>query len=37
MLKEYDWISNDGTIAINEKNIYILGDDGIPFLYYGVE
>jgi len=36
MVKEYDWISNDGTIAINENKIYILGDDGNPFLYYQV-
>ena len=34
--KEYDWISNDGTISIEENKIYILGDDGKPFLYYEV-
>ncbi len=31
---EYDWISNDGTLAIQDDKVYILGDDGIPFLYY---
>ena len=34
MKNEYDWISNNGTLAINGNRVYILGDDGIPFLYY---
>lgn len=34
MKNEYDWISNDGTLAMLEDRLYILGDDGIPLLYY---
>lgn len=35
MEEGYDWISENGTIAIADDVVYIIGDDGVPFLYYG--
>jgi hypothetical protein len=32
--KDYDWISNDATIAIDGNDVYIIGGDGDPFFYY---
>ena len=34
MKKEYDWISAQGNIAIDNNEVYIIAQDGIPFLYY---
>lgn len=33
--KEYDWISDNGALAIDNSKVYIIGGDGVPFLYYG--
>ncbi|KFF03866.1 WG repeat-containing protein [Chryseobacterium luteum] len=32
--KNYDWISDKGTIAIDNNKVYIFGNDKKPFLYY---
>jgi hypothetical protein len=34
MKEGYDWISENGTIGIAGDSVYIIGGDGIPFLYY---
>ncbi|WP_102981504.1 WG repeat-containing protein [Chryseobacterium scophthalmum] len=32
--QNYDWISDKGTIAIDNNKVYIFGNEKIPFLYY---
>lgn len=32
--QNYDWISGQGTIAIDENKVFIFGNDKTPFLYY---
>lgn len=32
--KNYDWIFNKGTIAIDDNKVYIFGNEKTPFLYY---
>ncbi|MBD8084591.1 hypothetical protein [Chryseobacterium caseinilyticum] len=32
--KNYDWISDNGTIGIDDNKVFIFGSDKTPFLYY---
>ncbi len=32
--QKYDWISDKGTVAIDNNKVYIFGNEKIPFLYY---
>lgn len=32
--QNYDWISNKGTVAIDNNKVYLFGDEKTPFLYY---
>ena len=34
MKQDFDWISDNGTVAINNQKVYIIGEDGVPFIYY---
>ncbi len=32
--KNYDWISDKGTVAIDNNKVYLFGEEKTPFLYY---